>query len=133
MKTESDVLKKKDKVLVVEDEDTLRELLKSILEEGGLNVLTARDGVDAVEQFIAHKDEIGVVLSDLGLPRLGGWDAFLKMREINPKLKGILASGYFNQKVRNDILKSGARMFIQKPYNPPEIISVIRRMLAEKE
>lgn len=124
-------MNKKVKVLLVEDEITLRDLLKTILEESGLNIITAADGVEAVEIFKAHKDEIGVVLSDLGLPRLGGWEAFLKMREINPELKGILASGYFNQKVKDEILKSGAENFIQKPYNPPEIIAMIRRMIEE--
>ncbi len=124
-------MNKKVKVLLVEDEITLRDLLKTILEESGLNIITAADGVEAVEIFKAHKDEIGVVLSDLGLPRLGGWEAFLKMREINPELKGILASGYSNQKVKDEILKSGAENFIQKPYNPPEIIAMIRRMIEE--
>ena len=67
-----------------------------MLEENGIKVLEAVDGMEAVEIFTAHKDEIGVVLSDLGLPRLGGWEAFLKMKKINPELKGILASGFFN-------------------------------------
>jgi FixJ family two-component response regulator len=71
------------------------------------------------------------VLSDLGLPRLGGWEAFLKMRKINPELKGVLASGYFNADVRNEIIKSGARDFIQKPYNSVQIIKMIREMLDE--
>jgi DNA-binding NtrC family response regulator len=102
-----------------------------VLEERGITVLVATDGEEAVEIFTAHKDEIGVVLSDLGLPRLGGWEAFLKMREINPKLKGILASGFFSADVRNEIIKSGARDFIQKPYNALKIIEMIRTMLDE--
>jgi FixJ family two-component response regulator len=84
-----------------------------------------------VEVFTAHKDEIEIVLSDLGLPRLGGWEAFLKMREINPELKGILASGFFIPEVRTEIIKSGARDFIQKPYNSAHIIKMIRDLLNE--
>ena len=113
-----------DTVLIVEDEDNLRDLLRMILEENGIKVLEAVDGEEAVEIFTAHKDEIRVVLSDLGLPRLGGWEAFLKMRKINPELKGVLASGYFNADVRNEIIKSGARDFIQKPYNSVQIIKI---------
>ena len=120
-----------DTVLIVEDEDNLRDLLRMILEENGIKVLEAVDGEEAVEIFTAHKDEIRVVLSDLGLPRLGGWEAFLKMRKINPELKGVLASGYFNADVRNEIIKSGARDFIQKPYNSVQIIKMIREMLDE--
>jgi len=124
-------LPKKDTILIVEDEDILRDLLQLLLEENGLKVLAATDGIEAIEIFTAHQDEIGVVLSDLGLPRLGGWEAFLKMREINPELIGVLASGYFNPNVKTEIIKSGAKNFIQKPYNPPEIIKMIRELLAE--
>jgi len=120
-----------DTILVVEDEENLRDLLKMVLEENGFKVLEAVDGVQALEIFTAHKDEIGVVLSDLGLPRLGGWEAFLKMREINPELKGILASGFLNSDVRSAIIKSGARDFIQKPYNSIKIIAMIRELFDE--
>jgi DNA-binding NtrC family response regulator len=102
-----------------------------MLEDNGMKVLEAVDGVEAVEIFTAHKDEIGVVLSDLGLPRLGGWEAFLKMREINPELKGILASGFYNADVKNEIIKSGAMDFMQKPYDSVKIIKMVREALDE--
>jgi DNA-binding NtrC family response regulator len=118
-------------VLIVEDEENLRDLLRIMLEESGIKVLEAVDGIGAVEIFTAHKDEIGIVLTDLGLPRLGGWEAFLKMREMNPELKGILASGFFNPDVRTEIIKSGAKDFIQKPYNSEQIVAMIRNLLNE--
>jgi DNA-binding NtrC family response regulator len=117
----------------VEDEESLRDLLKLVLEGNGIKVLQAVDGVEAVEIFTAHQDEIGVVLSDIGLPRLGGWDAFLKMKEIKPDLKGVLASGFFNPDVRTEIIKSGAMDFIQKPYNSAQIIKMIRDLLGENK
>jgi len=126
-------MSKKDKILVVEDQEDLKDLLQSILEENGLSVLTAADGVEAIEVFIAHKDEIGVVLSDIGLPRLGGWDAFLQMKEIDPSVRGILASGYFNPNVQDEIVRSGADHFVQKPYNSPAIIAMIRKLLEGRE
>ena len=125
-------MKKYDTVLVVEDDVELRELLKTMLEAHDFKVLTAIDGLDAIEIFIQNKDAIGVVLSDLGLPRLGGWDAFLRMKEINPDVKGILASGYFHPGVKEEIIKSGAEIFIQKPYNTPEIVAMLHRMLEEE-
>jgi DNA-binding NtrC family response regulator len=127
------VLKTRNTVLVVEDDDSLRELLKTMLEAHGFKVLTATDGLDAVEVFTKNKENIGVVLSDLGLPYLGGWDAFLRMKKINPELKGILASGYFHPSVKEEIIKSGAENFIQKPYNTPEIVAMLHRMLEEEE
>jgi two-component system, cell cycle sensor histidine kinase and response regulator CckA len=126
-------LKKYDTVLVVEDDDSLRELLKTMLEAHDFKVLTATDGLDAVEVFTKNKESIGVVLSDLGLPYLAGWDAFLRMKKINPEVKGILASGYFHPNVKEEIIKSGADNFIQKPYNTPEIVAMLHRMLEEEE
>jgi two-component system cell cycle sensor histidine kinase/response regulator CckA len=126
-------LSKQDTVLVVEDEDTLRILLQTVLEDAGIKVLTARDGMDAVEVFNTHKDEIGILLSDMGLPHLGGWDAFLIMKKASPRLKGILASGYLNQNLREELIKAGARDFIQKPYNSREIVEMIRGILQEEE
>jgi DNA-binding NtrC family response regulator len=127
------VLKKYDTVLVVEDDDSLRDLLKTMLEAHDFKVLTATDGLDAVEVFTKNKESIGVVLSDLGLPYLAGWDAFLRMKKINPELKGILASGYFHPNVKEEIIKSGADNFIQKPYNTLEIVAMLHRMLEEEE
>jgi two-component system, cell cycle sensor histidine kinase and response regulator CckA len=120
-----------DTVLIVEDEENLRELLRMVLEESGIKVLEAGDGVEALEIFTTHKDEIGVVLSDLGLPRLGGWEAFLKMRKINPEVKGILASGFFNADVRTEIIKSGAIDFIEKPYISTHIVRMILDVLGD--
>jgi two-component system cell cycle sensor histidine kinase/response regulator CckA len=130
---ETENLGRHDTILIIEDEEVLRDLLKMMLEEDGIKVLAAGDGVEAVEIFEKHKDEIGLVLSDMGLPRMGGWDAFLKMKEISPHVKVILASGYFSPHVKSELLKSGARDFIQKPYNPPEILAMIHRMLDEQK
>ena len=126
-------MKKYDTVLVVEDDVGLRELLKTMLEAHDFKVLTAIDGLDAIEVFTKNKESIGIVLSDLGLPYLGGWDAFLRMKEINPEIKGILASGYFHPNVKEEIIKSGAENFIQKPYNTPEIVAMLHRMFEEEE
>ncbi len=104
-----------------------------MLEEDGVKVLTAGDGIEAVEMYGKYKDEIGLVLSDMGLPRMGGWDAFLKMKEINPDVRVILASGYFSPQVKSELLKSGAKDFIQKPYNPPEILMTIHHLLDEQK
>jgi two-component system, cell cycle sensor histidine kinase and response regulator CckA len=122
-----------DTVLLVEDEDNLRDLIKMVLEEHGIKVLAAIDGEEALKIFSAHKDEIALVLSDLGLPRLGGWEAFLKMKEINPELKGILASGFSSADVRTEIINSGVMEFIAKPYDADKIVATIRKVLDERK
>lgn len=116
-------------ILLVEDETLLLELMKSMLEEKGYQVLTAHDGIEAIEVFRSRKDDVALLLVDMGLPKLSGWEAFLQMRQLNPQLRAIVASGYLEPDLRNNILKSGARDFIEKPYVPQEIFRRVRRIL----
>lgn len=112
-------------ILLVEDEEMLLDLLQVFLEENGYKVLIARDGMEAVEMYEKHAHEISVVLSDMGLPKLGGWEAFRRMKIINPSVRCILASGYFDPDLRADMIKEGALDFVQKPYVPNVILSYI--------
>ena len=116
-------------ILVVEDEEILRELVKSSLEEKGYTVLTAQDGVDALNSFTQNKERIALVLCDMGLPKIGGWDAFKIMKELSPKVNVIFASGYLDPGLKAEILKGGARDFVQKPYDPDEIVKRIRDVI----
>ena len=112
-------------VLLVEDEEMLLDLLQALLEENGYQVLTAKDGMQAVDVYKAHADDISIVLSDMGLPKLGGWEAFRRMREVNPKIRCILASGYFDPDLRVEMIQEGAVDFVQKPYIPNVILARI--------
>lgn len=112
-------------ILLVEDEEMLLDLLQVFLEENGYKVLIARDGMEAVEVYEKHAQEINVVLSDMGLPKLGGWEAFRRMKAINPSVRCILASGYFDPDLRADMIREGALDFVQKPYVPNVILSYI--------
>lgn len=118
-------------ILVVEDEEMLRDLALQILEAEGYRVLGARDGVEAVEIFIKHRDEIGLVICDLGLPKLGGRDAFMKMKENKPTVRAIVASGYLEPTMRSEILKAGVIDTIQKPYDFRELLAKIRGVIGE--
>ncbi len=120
----------KKKILVVEDEELLCELLKNFLQEQGFDVLTAHDGQEALDCYESRRAEIDLVLSDMGLPRLGGWEMFQKMRELNPEVRAILASGYFDPNLKMDLLKAGAMDFVQKPYNTDYILQRIHEILS---
>jgi PAS domain S-box-containing protein len=116
-------------ILLVEDEEMLRELGVSILESEGFRVLAAKDGVEAVALFETHCDEIGLVVCDLGLPRLGGREAFLKMKESRPGVLAIVASGYLEPAIRSEMLKAGVIDTIQKPYDFNDLIAKIRSII----
>jgi len=116
-------------ILLVEDEETLLDLVKNILGAKGYTILTATDGMEAVKTYILHKDTIALVITDMGLPQLGGFEAFLEMKKANPNVKAVLASGYLDPGLKAEILKAGARDFIQKPYEPNDILKKIREII----
>ena len=120
-------------ILLVEDEEMLRDLGVTIFSGEGYRVLTARDGIEAVEMFATHRDDIGLVVCDLGLPRLGGFDAFLKMKEIKPSVRAIVASGYLEPSLRSEILKAGVIDTIQKPYDFQEMLARIRSVIGKAQ
>jgi signal transduction histidine kinase/ActR/RegA family two-component response regulator len=120
-------------ILLVEDEEMLRELGVSILESEGFRVLAAKDGMEAVELFEANSEEIGLVVCDLGLPRLGGREAFLKMKETKPGVRAIVASGYLEPAIRSEMLKAGVIDTIQKPYDFNDLLAKIRSVIGPQE
>ena len=128
-KLETGEVMAKEMILLVEDEEILSELLKLVFEEDGYRVVTASDGEEAVEIFRQKKNEIGIVLTDMGLPILGGWEMFEKLQGIDPNVKVILASGFVDAEMRNEVMKKGAKDFIQKPYVPAAILKRIRDVL----
>jgi PAS domain S-box-containing protein len=113
-------------ILLVEDEETLLTLLQTLLEENGYRVLIAKDGQEAMDVFRDHQAEISLVLSDMGLPKLGGWEVLQKMKEVDPRVKCILASGYLDPDLKLEMIKDGAVDFVQKPYVPHLILTRIR-------
>ncbi len=76
-----------------------------------------------------HQTEIALVLSDVGLPRMTGIEVFMKLREIDPNIKVILASGFLELKTKTELFQVGIKEFIQKPYNPYEVLNEIRKIL----
>jgi two-component system cell cycle sensor histidine kinase/response regulator CckA len=116
-------------ILVVEDEPPMLDLLKEILEAAGYRVLTAKDGIEAVEIYGRHQKEVALVLCDMALPKLGGYTVFLSLRERNPQVKLILTSQYLDPKVKSGMVQEGIRDFIIKPCSPDVILKSIREAL----
>jgi DNA-binding NarL/FixJ family response regulator len=82
--------------------------------------------------YSKHKHEVALVISDMGLPKLTGLTEFEKLKEINPAVKIIFASGYFEPEMKSTLEKAGARGFLQKPYVTDDILMKIRKVLDTK-
>jgi len=116
-------------ILLVDDEPEVLEVCRGMLERLGFQVLTARDGREAVELFRSHADEIACVLLDLTMPTLDGVMAFQEMRRWRPEGKVILSSGYNEQEVTQRFTGLGLAGFIQKPYRMHNLQEELQRVL----
>ncbi|MCP4684022.1 MAG: PAS domain S-box protein [bacterium] len=104
-------------VLVVDDEETVRNVGVQMLEHLGFEVLTAADGREAVDLFGERGDEIACVLLDLTMPNMDGEEAFGEMTRIRPDVNVILCSGYNEQEATQRFSGQGLASFLQKPYS----------------
>jgi two-component system, cell cycle sensor histidine kinase and response regulator CckA len=119
-------------ILFVEDEEFIRDIVRVTLESKGYKVYVAQDGVTAIRLYERYKQEIDLVLTDIGLPGLTGIDEFKKLKELNPEVKVVFTSGFLELDMRNKLLKEGAKAFIQKPYQPGNVLQIVREVLDKK-
>jgi PAS domain S-box-containing protein len=103
-------------VLVVEDDEAMVYLLRKLLPQSGYQMLAATDGAKAIDLYLDHKEEIDVVLLDLGLPKVPGIDVIQKLKEYNPAVKIVVATGYLEPELKSEIFRSGVKDCINKPY-----------------
>ena len=118
-------------ILVAEDHEGLRELLRITLTSLGYRLILASDGVEAVRLFQAKWEEIGLVVLDVVMPLLSGPDAYSQMCAIKPDLRVIFTSGHTAETVTlTSRINDGAR-FLQKPYSPQSLREAVRTALDE--
>ena len=121
----------RERVLVVDDEELVRMVIKAVLTYRGYQVFEASDGEDAVLKYQQAQPAFDLVLMDLHMPRLNGYDALLRIRQLNPKLKAILLSGGSQDpaSLGGDI--EGVA-YLQKPFDNQELANVVRKLLDGK-
>ena len=117
-------------VLLVEDEEQVRKLAAVMLKRLGYSVLEAVDGVEAMEIFRQHPDEIRCVLCDLTMPRMDGWSTLAALRNLSPGIAVILSSGYDKEQVLSGNHPEWPQAFLGKPYQLKELEDAICRALA---
>ena len=116
-------------VLVLEDEELLMDLITNVLSSKGYVVLAAQNGQEGIDVFIRRRSEIAVVIADLGLPGLSGEEALKRIRDADPDVKLIAASGFIEPRVRSGLMDIGVAHFVHKPYTPAEILKTLRDVL----
>jgi PAS domain S-box-containing protein len=116
-------------ILLVDDESSVRKLGEEMLRMAGYTVLTAANGREALEIYGSDPDRIGLVLLDLIMPEMGGKQCLEELLKINPRVKVVIGSGYSANGPTKGALASGAKGFVDKPYDIRQVLEVVRGVL----
>jgi DNA-binding NtrC family response regulator len=116
-------------ILLVEDDDTIREIGRQMIEMGGYKVLTARSAEEALKVYGSHGMEISLVILDLIMPGMGGKRCLEYLLGLDPDIKVLVASGYSANGALIDEQMGAARGILNKPYDAKDILAAIRKVL----
>lgn len=117
------------KILVVDDEELLRDVACKLLKHLGYQVVTAADGLQACEYYQEHQREVDLVIVDMIMPKVGGAECFRNLKRINPEVRAVLSTGYSLNDTAQQLLDEGMVGFIQKPYQLSQLSEVMAKAL----
>ena len=119
-------------LLLVEDKETVRKVVKEMLETFGYTVLTAENGEEALQIYRSHSEEIALVLSDMVMPKMGGRELYDALVTINPEVKVVLMSGHGMQEDIAELRAIGLKEFVDKPLDFNKLGKAVREALNGK-
>ncbi|HET6862463.1 MAG TPA: ATP-binding protein, partial [Pyrinomonadaceae bacterium] len=119
-------------VLVVDDEESIREITKGTLETFGYRVLTASDGTQAVAIYADHPDDVAVVLTDMMMPFMDGPATIRALQRMNPNVRIIAASGLGASQRAADASLAGVEIFLDKPYTAEKLLKALAKIISRE-
>jgi CheY-like chemotaxis protein len=118
-------------ILVVDDEEAVRDIVQAALERFGYRVMLATNGAEAVALYAQHRAAISVVLMDMAMPVMDGPSTIIALRSVNPQVRVIASSGLASDGRVAIALGAGVRHFLPKPYTAEAILKMLKEVLAE--
>ena len=119
-------------ILLVDDEESIREFAQQALMKFGYTVMTASTGEEALERYSTKPNEIDLIVTDLGMPGMGGHRFLQELIRLNPAVKVIIASGYAISGQVKQSMEAGAMGYVGKPYQLADLLKTVREVLDEK-
>ncbi|HEY0077366.1 MAG TPA: PAS domain S-box protein [Pyrinomonadaceae bacterium] len=119
-------------ILVVDDEESIRQITRGTLETFGYEVLTAGDGTEAVALYAQHRDRIRLVLTDMMMPFMDGPATIRALQKLDPQVKIIAASGLGGNEKSAEALSAGVKKFLPKPYTAEKLLTTLAEVLNAK-
>ncbi|MEP6662595.1 MAG: ATP-binding protein, partial [Verrucomicrobiota bacterium] len=120
-------------ILLVEDEEIVREMLAEVLRAQGYSVLEAKHGPDAVDLAWRHKEPIHLLITDMLMPGMNGIDLAARLITLRPELCVLCISGYSDEEARKMGTFDGVAEFLQKPFRPDVLLAKVREILDQKK
>ncbi len=115
------------KILICDDEEGIRESLKLILEKD-YDLAFATNGNEAINTL--KKNPIDIVIMDIKMPRIDGIETIRKLKELQPNLKILIASGYKSAETAQEAVKAGASNYIVKPFERKEVLTAVQKLIS---
>jgi len=112
-------------ILVIDDEELIRITASAMLRSLGYKVILATNGLEGVKTFLETKDEINLIILDMIMPIMGGREAFAKLREIDPTIPIVIASGFAKEEDMAALKTQGANGFLNKPFRRAELAEMV--------
>src|SRR5512139_3138000 len=119
-------------ILIIDDEQIMRDGCSRILSKNGWTVITCEDGEQGLKEIQGRPEEIDAILLDLMMPGMNGMDVLDQVRAIDPNLLVIVITGYATVESAVEAMKKGAYDFIPKPFTPDQLRIVVRRALEKR-
>lgn len=127
--TKNQPIRGKGLILLVDDHHVIRDVTAKLLSALGYSVATASDGSEALAYYKKNWINVDLVIMDMVMPGMSAQECFTLLREINPRIKAILSTGYANNNLVQDILDDGMLGFIQKPYQIDSLAQIVANIL----
>ena len=116
-------------ILLIEDDEVIRELYRKIFEFRGFRVIEAVDGNDGIEKFVEHRNEISLLVADVMMPNKNGRETYEAITAIKNDVKVIFTSG-FNSELTKQLRKEGFH-YLQKPFSPEDLLQRIVEVMGD--
>ena len=119
-------------VMVVDDDILVNELTSQLLKRFGYSVCTAFSGEEALGLYRGQNTSIDLVMLDLSMPGMGGYDCLCELIQLDPSVRVIITSGYSDDEKKHETLQAGALGFVGKPFQTTDLINTVKNVLEAK-
>lgn len=120
------------RILIVEDEQQMQDLMRELLESNGFAVYVVTNGRDAIDYYKNNRDSISLVILDVMLPELDGRETYYELKKINDRIKVFFCTGFASLIEIQSLIEKENLHALQKPFSPKEFLTIVKEVLDQE-